>query len=39
MKQTPLVRGLVAAGLVTAVLAGYSQLGLSLPSMAHGGCS
>jgi serine protease Do len=35
MKQRALVRGLVAAGIVTAALAGYSQLGLSLPGMAQ----
>ena len=35
MKQTALVRGLVAAGIVTAALVGYSQIGLSLPSMAQ----
>ncbi len=35
MKQKVLVRGLVAAGIVTAALAGYSQLGLSLPGVAQ----
>ena len=35
MKQKVLVRGLVAAGIVTAALAGYSQLGLSLPGTAQ----
>jgi serine protease Do len=35
MKQKVLVRGLVAAGLFTAVAVGYSQLGLSLPTIAQ----
>ena len=35
MRQKALVRGLVAAGVLTAALAAYSQLGLSLPSLAQ----
>jgi serine protease Do len=35
MRQKALVRGLVAAGVLSAALVGYSQLGLSLPSLAQ----